>query len=48
MTVPQGKRINIPQYAGSSFDKSEYLLYKESQHRIRYVLKLKWPQGTFW
>ena len=20
----------------------------QSQHRIRYVLKLKWPTGTFW
>lgn len=41
VTVPQGKRIAQPQFSGSNFDKSEYLIYKESQHRIRYLLKLK-------
>jgi len=41
VTVPQGKRIPQPQFSGSNFDKSEYLIYKESQHRIRYMLKLK-------
>ena len=60
VVVPQGKRINMPQYTGSSFDKvrsdstpphrtaihhpqSEYLLYKESQVRLRYIMKLQWP-----
>ena len=38
----------MPQYAGSSFDKSEYLIYKESQHRIRYALKLKFPSSGHW
>lgn len=42
VVVPQGKRIPQPQFSGSNFDKSEYLLYKESQHRIRYLLKFKW------
>lgn len=41
VAVPQGKRIDQPQYKGSRFDKSEYLLYQESQHRIRYVLMLQ-------
>jgi poly [ADP-ribose] polymerase 2/3/4 len=48
VTVPQGKRIDMKQYSGSSFDKSEYLVYKESQHRIRYALKLKFPGQGWW
>eukprot|EP00048_Salpingoeca_helianthica_P015051 m.224790 g.224790 ORF g.224790 m.224790 type:complete len:654 (+) comp16545_c0_seq1:57-2018(+) len=43
VVVPQGKRIPQPEFSGSNFDKSEYLIYKESQHRIRYLLKLKFP-----
>ena len=39
--VPQGKPIHMPQYSVSSFSQSEYLVYKESQARIRYLLKLK-------
>ena len=37
--VPQGK----PKARGvsSSFSQSEYLIYKESQNRIRYLLKMK-------
>jgi len=42
VTVPQGKPIKIPEYSKSSFSQSEYLVYKESQCRIRYLLKLKW------
>ena len=41
VTVPQGKPIKQKQYAKSSFSQSEYLVYKESQVRLRYVLKLK-------
>ena len=48
MCLCAGARINMPQYAGSSFDKSEYLIYKESQHRIRYALKLKFPSSGHW
>jgi poly [ADP-ribose] polymerase len=48
VVVPQGKRINMPQFAGSSFDKSEYLVYRESQHRLRYALKLKFPHQGHW
>lgn len=39
--VPQGKPIAVKQYARSSFDQSEYLVYKESQIRIRYALQVK-------
>jgi poly [ADP-ribose] polymerase len=41
VTVPQGVPIKQPKYAKSSFTHSEYLVYKESQVRLRYVLKLK-------
>ena len=37
--VPQGKPIN--QNVNSSFSQSEYLIYDESQNRIRYLLKMK-------
>jgi poly [ADP-ribose] polymerase 2/3/4 len=39
--IPQGKPIAMKQYARSSFDQSEYLLYSESQVRIRYCLQVK-------
>lgn len=39
--VPQGKPIPMKQYAKSSFDQSEYLLYSESQVRIRYCCQVK-------
>ena len=38
--IPQGKPISQPKYKNSSFWQSEYLLYKESQVRIRYVLRV--------
>ena len=41
VVVPQGKPISVPKFSGSSFGQSEYLVYKESQARIRYLLKLK-------
>ena len=37
--VPQGKPLNTN--ISSSFSQSEYLIYKESQNRIRYLLKMK-------
>jgi len=39
IVVPQGK----PKARGiqSSFSQSEYLIYKENQNRIRYLLKMK-------
>jgi poly [ADP-ribose] polymerase len=41
VVIPQGKPIPQKQYARSSFDQSEYLLYKESQVRIRYCCWVK-------
>ncbi|XP_066521465.1 protein mono-ADP-ribosyltransferase PARP3 [Hoplias malabaricus] len=41
VTVPQGKAIDQPQYQNSNFYNSEYLIYKESQCRIRYLLELR-------
>ena len=39
VTVPQGKPIRTT-FSYSSFSQSEYLIYKESQNRIRYLLKM--------
>ncbi|XP_071784252.1 protein mono-ADP-ribosyltransferase PARP3-like [Asterias amurensis] len=39
--VPQGKPVGQPKYNSSSFSQSEYLVYKESQNRIRYLLEFK-------
>lgn len=41
VVVPVGKPIAQKQYARSSFDQSEYLVYKESQIRLRYALQVK-------
>ncbi|KAJ8259792.1 hypothetical protein GJAV_G00173510 [Gymnothorax javanicus] len=41
ITVPQGPAINQPQFENSSFYNSEYLIYKESQCRIRYLLEMR-------
>lgn len=38
--VPQGPAIDQPQFKDSSFSNSEYLIYKESQCRMRYLLEL--------
>ncbi|XP_029948425.1 protein mono-ADP-ribosyltransferase PARP3 [Salarias fasciatus] len=40
VAVPQGKAIKQPQFADSNFCSSEYLIYKESQCRIRFLLEL--------
>lgn len=37
--VPLGKPVKQKEWAKSSFCQSEYLVYKESQARIRYILK---------
>ncbi|NXM16771.1 PARP3 polymerase, partial [Ploceus nigricollis] len=39
--VCQGKPIAMPAYKDSSFSQSEYLIYKESQCRIRYLVQLR-------
>ncbi|EDV21941.1 uncharacterized protein TRIADDRAFT_59442 [Trichoplax adhaerens] len=41
VTVPQGKPITRSQYNNSYFSQSEYLVYKESQVRLRYLIKIK-------
>jgi len=38
--VPQGKPIVQKKWSSSSFSQTEYLIYKESQNRIRYLLDL--------
>lgn len=38
--IPQGKPVKQSKYGKSSFSQSEYLLYKESQVRLRYVLRV--------
>ncbi|XP_064523820.1 protein mono-ADP-ribosyltransferase PARP3 isoform X6 [Pseudopipra pipra] len=39
--VCQGKPIPMPAYKKSSFRQSEYLIYQESQCRIRYLVQLR-------
>ena len=41
MIVPQGKPVAQKQYARSSFDQTEYLVYQESQVRLRYALHVR-------
>ncbi|MEQ2187409.1 hypothetical protein GOODEAATRI_004475 [Goodea atripinnis] len=41
VTVPQGDAIQQPQYSESYFSNSEYLIYKESQCRLRYLLEIE-------
>eukprot|EP00803_Ostreobium_quekettii_P003819 evm.model.scf_1223.2 EVM.evm.TU.scf_1223.2 scf_1223:21871-26792(+) len=41
VSVPQGAPVNMGAYANSSFFNSEYLLYKESQQRLRYMMTVK-------
>lgn len=41
VAVPQGKPVPQPGFSESHFCNSEYLVYRESQCRIRYLLELK-------
>ena len=41
--VPLGPPLPVPQYSDSSFTNSEYLLYKESQARIRFMFTVDMP-----
>jgi len=41
VVVPQGKPVNQAKFKNSDFDQSEYLIYKESQNKMRYMLTLK-------
>lgn len=40
VAVPQGKPITT-EFSSSNFSQSEYLVYKESQTCIRYMLQIK-------
>ena len=44
VVIPQGLPKPNPRLLGrkSEFTQSEYLVYKESQVRIRYIIKMKW------
>ncbi len=41
VTIPQGKPTKQPKFTNSNFSQSEYLVYKESQVRLRYVLRIQ-------
>jgi poly [ADP-ribose] polymerase len=41
VVVPAGKPVQRSKYKESHFSQSEYLVYKESSVRIRYLLKMK-------
>ncbi|CAO2633707.1 Protein mono-ADP-ribosyltransferase PARP3 [Lemmus lemmus] len=40
VVVPQGRPVPCPSFQSSSFSQSEYLIYKESQCRLRYLLEI--------
>lgn len=41
VAVPQGPPKPCPEFKGSSFSQSEYLIYQESQCRLRYLLEIR-------
>lgn len=43
VVVPQAKAINRPEWKSSRFSQSEYLVYQESQVRMRYMLEIQFP-----
>lgn len=40
VAVPQGRPTPCPEFSNSSFSQSEYLIYQESQCRLRYLLEV--------
>jgi len=44
--VPQGKPIRMEEYSNSSFTQSEYLVYREDQNRLRFLVKLKFKNHS--
>lgn len=40
VTVPQGPPKVFPEFQSSHFSQSEYLIYQESQCRLRYLLEI--------
>ena len=41
VVVPQGEPVTFKEYAKSSFNQSEYLVYQENQVRLRYCLQVQ-------
>ena len=46
--VSQGKPISMSDFEHSSFSQSEYLVYNESQARIRYMVTMKFSRVGAW
>ncbi|KAL3130720.1 Poly [ADP-ribose] polymerase 3 [Trebouxia sp. C0009 RCD-2024] len=46
--VAQSKPVQVPECSNSNFMQSEYLLYQESQARIRYMLTMKFSHAGCW
>lgn len=44
--VPQGEMTGTAHLRTSSFDHNEILVYREDQHRIRYVVLIDWDRGA--
>lgn len=40
VAVPQGQPMPCPEFSSSSFSQSEYLIYLESQCRLRYLVQI--------
>lgn len=40
VAVPQGQPVPCPEFGSSTFSQSEYLIYQESQCRLRYLLEV--------
>lgn len=40
VAVPQGPPLQCPEFSNSHFGQSEYLIYRESQCRLRYLLEI--------
>ncbi|XP_021512719.1 protein mono-ADP-ribosyltransferase PARP3 [Meriones unguiculatus] len=40
VVVPQGRPVPCPSFTSSNFSQSEYLIYKESQCRLRYLVEI--------
>lgn len=40
VAVPQGRPVPCPEFGSSTFSQSEYLIYQESQCRLRYLLEV--------
>ncbi|XP_006169402.1 protein mono-ADP-ribosyltransferase PARP3 [Tupaia chinensis] len=41
VAVPQGQPMCCPEFSSSRFSQSEYLIYQESQCRLRYLLEIR-------